>query len=96
MVTPRTRDTPKTRRAKEVQHAPRFRVLLHNDDVNDTNFVTHCLIEVLSISAPNARAIMSEAHCTGVAICTIESRPEAEHHRDRLRAFGLSSTIEAE
>lgn len=73
---------------------PDYEVLLHNDDVHDMEFVADCLMRVFRLRRPDAWAIMSEAHCTGVAICRYEPRPEAVKHRDKLRSFGLSSTAE--
>jgi len=85
-----TRAEPTT----ETRTAPRWRVLLHDDDVNDMDFVVRALQEVFAFPRADARAVMSEAHCTGVALCKIEGRPAAEKHRDGLRSFGLTSTIE--
>ena len=71
-----------------------YQVLLHNDDVNEMHDVAAWLMEVFQIAHADAWAIMSEAHCTGVALCCTEPRPDAERHRDQLRSFGLSATIE--
>ena len=71
-----------------------WRVLLHNDDVHDMEHVVRALQQVFAFALADARAVMSEAHCTGVALCKIEARPEAEKHRDALRSFGLTATVE--
>lgn len=73
---------------------PRYRVLLHNDDVNAMDYVAYCVARVFALEWADAWAIMSEAHHTGIGLCTIEPFEPAEFHRDQLRSFGLDSTIE--
>ena len=83
-----------TETVEETSFEPIYRVLLHDDDVHDMGFVADCLVRVFAIQRTDAWAIMSEAHCTGVALCCCEPRPDAERHRDKLRSYGLSATIE--
>ncbi len=96
MAARRLKTITRTRTKSETKErtSPLFRVLLHNDDVNDTEHVVRVLQQVFAFSVADARAVMSEAHCTGVALCKIESRAEAEKHRDALRSFGLTATVE--
>lgn len=89
-----TRTKPASRSETSERTAPRWRVLLHNDDVSDMELVVQALQQVFGFGTADARAVMSEAHCTGVALCKIEGRPDAEKHRDGLRSFGLTATIE--
>ena len=74
---------------------PPYRVLLHDDDVNDMAHVVRALLaSVPELSTPRATAIMLEAHLRGraeVIACPLE---RAELYRDRLRTFGLAATIE--
>lgn len=74
--------------------APRYRVLLHDDDVHDMGFVASCVSSVFALPWSDAWAVMMEAHCTGVGLCCIEAREKAEGHRDRLRSLGLTATVE--
>ena len=74
---------------------PPYRVMLHNDDVNEMLHVVRALIEsVPELTAERAAEIMVEAHTHGqaeVIRCPLE---RAELYRDRLESFGLTATIE--
>ncbi len=81
------------------QHAvqmPRYRVLLHNDDVNSMDHVIRALHRVFKFDAAVCERIMLEAHTNGVAVCMVEPLEPAELHRDQLISFSLVSTIEPE
>ena len=84
----------RTRVKDKARTSPLWRVLLHNDDVHDMDLVVGALQQVFGFALADARAVMSEAHCTGVGLCKIEARAEAERHRDGLRSFGLTVTVE--
>lgn len=74
---------------------PPWRVLLHNDDVNDMVHVVRALIRsVGSLSVERATEIMLEAHLHGVAQVIVCPKEHAEFYRERLEQFGLTSTIE--
>lgn len=73
---------------------PRFKVLLHNDDVNSMDHVTESLMRVFSLGRSWAKSIMLEAHRNGVAVCAVEPLEQAELHRDRLKSYSLTATIE--
>ena len=46
----------------ETSHYKMFKVLIHNDDVNDMVHVVRSLIEVFRFEADKAIEILSEAH----------------------------------
>jgi ATP-dependent Clp protease adaptor protein ClpS len=75
--------------------APRYRVLLHNDDFNSMEYVVQTLMKtVAGMTQPQAVNIMMEAHTNGVALvitCTLE---HAEFYCETLCNHGLTSTIE--
>jgi ATP-dependent Clp protease adaptor protein ClpS len=74
---------------------PPWRVLLHNDDVNDMAHVVLSLLRsVSSLSVERATDIMLEAHLHGVAQVIVCPREHAELYRERLEGHGLTSTIE--
>lgn len=83
----RTRDLSET--------LPPYRLLLHNDDVNDMWHVVRSLLaSVPELTPERAVDVMLEAHHVGqaqVLVCPLE---RAELYRDRLEAFGLTATIE--
>jgi ATP-dependent Clp protease adaptor protein ClpS len=75
---------------------PLYKVLLHNDDVNDMMHVTEVLIKVFKFDVPQCISIMLEAHQSGVALCKIEPHEYAELHKDQMNSLGLTATIEPE
>lgn len=77
--------------------APRYRVLLHNDDFNSMEYVVQVLMKTVpSITQPQAVSIMMEAHTNGIALVIICAQEHAEFYSETLNAHGLSSTIEPE
>jgi len=86
-----TQQKQETRR----QILPPWRVMLHNDDVNDMAHVVRALMRsVPSLSVRRATEIMLEAHLHSVAQVIICPREHAEMYRERLESQGLTSTIE--
>ena len=86
-----TRQEQQTRR----QILPPWRVMLHNDDVNDMTDVVRALMSsVPTLSVRQATQVMLEAHLHGVAQVTICPKEHAEMYRERLEQHGLTSTIE--
>ncbi|MEM6752005.1 MAG: ATP-dependent Clp protease adapter ClpS [Cyanobacteria bacterium P01_C01_bin.38] len=79
------------------KHAPRYRVLLHNDDTNAMEYVVQTLITTVpSLSQPQAVSIMMEAHTNGLALVITCAQEPAEFYSETLKNHGLSSTIEPE
>jgi len=75
--------------------APRYRVLLHNDDVNPMEHVVEALIKtVTSLTVPQAVSIMMEAHTNGIALVITCAQEHAEFYCESLKGHGLISTIE--
>ncbi|MFN9175187.1 MAG: ATP-dependent Clp protease adapter ClpS [Synechocystis sp.] len=75
--------------------APRYRVLLHNDDFNSMEHVVQTLIQtVAGLTQPQAVDIMMEAHTNGMALVITCALEHAEFYCETLRSNGLSSTIE--
>jgi ATP-dependent Clp protease adaptor protein ClpS len=82
-------------RRTQRQILPPWRVLLHNDDVNDMAHVVRALRRsVTSLTLGRATEIMLEAHLHGVAQVIVCPREHAELYRERLEQHGLTSTIE--
>lgn len=77
------------------KHAPRYRVLLHNDDYNSMEFVVEALVKtVTSLTVPQAVDIMMEAHTNGIALVITCAQEHAEFYSEQLKAYGLISSIE--
>jgi ATP-dependent Clp protease adaptor protein ClpS len=74
---------------------PPWRVVLHNDDVNEMMYVVQSLLKsVPALNTQRATEIMYEAHNQGQATVTTCPLELAELYRDRLEGFGLTATIE--
>ncbi len=77
--------------------APRYRVLLHNDDFNSMEYVVESLLQVVpSLTTPQAVDIMMQAHATGKAVVIICALEHAEFYCEGLQSRGLTSSIEPE
>jgi ATP-dependent Clp protease adaptor protein ClpS len=75
--------------------APRYRVLLHNDDFNSMEYVVQTLMQTVpSLTQPQAVSIMMQAHTAGVALVITCAQEHAEFYCECLCNHGLSSTIE--
>ena len=75
--------------------APRYRVLLHNDDFNSMEYVVQTLMTTVpSLTQPQAVDIMMEAHTNGTALVITCAQEHAEFYCETLKSHGLMSTIE--
>lgn len=75
--------------------APRYRVLLHNDDFNSMEYVVQTLMKtVAGMTQPQAVNIMMEAHTNGIALVITCALEHAEFYSETLNNHGLTSTIE--
>jgi ATP-dependent Clp protease adaptor protein ClpS len=75
--------------------APRYRVLLHNDDFNSMEYVVGVILSTVpSLTQPQAVDIMMEAHTNGLALVITCALEHAEFYSETLKMHGLSSTIE--
>ena len=83
-------------RAKNAPAAPLppWKVLLHNDDINDARYVVRTLMKLVHMNFPNATDVMITAHTRGVATVTLTHKERAELYRDQFRSQGLTATIE--
>src|SRR6266705_6509162 len=74
---------------------PPYRVVLHNDDYNEMNYVVFVLLHSINnLSQPEAEHIMLMAHLTGSATAAICPKETAEFYQERLMSYGLTATIE--
>lgn len=75
--------------------APRYRVLLHNDDFNPMEHVVQVLLSTVpNLTQPQAVDIMMEAHTNGIALVITCAQEHAEFYCETLKSHGLTSTIE--
>lgn len=73
---------------------PQYRVLLHNDDINDMIFVASAIVELARIPRGEAIDRMLEAHRDGLALLLTTHREHAELLEDQFQSKGLVVTIE--
>jgi ATP-dependent Clp protease adaptor protein ClpS len=92
-VSVETIEKPSTSTVRKI--APRYRVLLHNDDHNPMEYVVQVLMKTVpSLTQPQAVDIMMEAHTNGLALVITCAQEHAEFYCETLKAHGLMSTIE--
>jgi ATP-dependent Clp protease adaptor protein ClpS len=85
------------KRSTSRQLAPKYRVLLHNDDFNGMEYVTQVLMTTIpQMNEPKAISIMMEAHNNGMALVIICEQEHAEFYCETLQSHGLISSIEPE
>lgn len=73
---------------------PQFRVLLHNDDVNEMLFVVGTVMELAALPKEKAILVALEADSTGVALVLVTHKERAELFQDQFTSKGLTVTIE--
>jgi len=80
--------------------APRYKVLLWNDDVTTEEFVVDLLVSIFRKDLDEATRLMREVDSTGAAVVVITSLERGElyvdqvHSLARPRGFPLVATLE--
>ena len=80
----------------EAEEMPPWKVLLHNDDVNDMGYVVDTIVELTPLNQTTAIERMLEAHQTGVALLLSTHKERAELYRDQFASKKLTVTIESD
>lgn len=101
MDTPNTQSSAATKAqpapaTPPVDSLPPFKVLLHNDDVNDQLHVVESLVQVTPLTTRDAFRVMTEAHAKGLSLVMTTHRERAELYAERLQSKGLTATVEAD
>jgi len=73
---------------------PPYRVLLHNDDINDMVDVVNTITELTPHGREKAVEIMLRAHMSGRSLLLVTHKERAELYRDQFRCRKLTVTIE--
>ncbi len=73
---------------------PPYKVLLHNDDVNDMLFVVEKVVELTPLTIEEAIERMLEAHDAGVALLLVTHRERAELYCEQFATYELTTSIE--
>ena len=80
----------------EVEDLPPWKVLLHNDDVNDMGHVVDTIVQLTPLNQTTAIERMLEAHQAGVALLLSTHKERAELYRDQFASKKLTVTIESD
>ena len=91
----KTKRAPKKSPAKKPpQPLPPWKVLLHNDDKNDFDFVIDTIVALTPLNEQDASRRTLEAHQSGVALLLTTHKERAELYREQFQSKGLTVTIE--
>lgn len=73
---------------------PPWKVLLHNDDKNEIEFVVRAMIELAALKVQQATMVALEAHKTGVGLVCTTHQERAELYKEQFASKGLTVTVE--
>jgi ATP-dependent Clp protease adaptor protein ClpS len=90
-ATTRPSSTPST----SVTKLPPWKVVLHNDAVNEMEHVVESLCRFARLSVPAATRCTMEAHKKGLSMVLATHREHAELVAEQLTSLSLCVTIEA-
>lgn len=77
-----------------VDQLPPWKVLLHNDDVNEVEYVVRTVMELTRLNEQAAIMVTIEAHKTGLALLLATHREHAELLHEQFMSKRLTVTIE--
>jgi ATP-dependent Clp protease adaptor protein ClpS len=84
----------KTRTKPKTQIPPPYKVILHNDDVNEMGYVVETIVNLTPLKAEEAIEKMLEAHRTGTTVLLVCHRERAELYEEQFHSCRLMVTIE--
>ena len=73
---------------------PPFRVILHNDDVNDVVDVVRTIVMLTPLNPREAVRRMWEAHRSGMSLLLVTHKERAELYVEQFQSRNLVVTIE--
>lgn len=73
---------------------PPYKVLLHNDDVNDFDYVVKSVVSLTHLQTEDAVLRTIEAHETGVSLLLVTHKERAELYQEQFQSMKLTTTIE--
>jgi ATP-dependent Clp protease adaptor protein ClpS len=90
----KTEQAPTEKTSKpEQKQPPMWNVVLHNDSVNDFEYVIQTLITVTRLDPMAAIDRTKEAHVKGMAVVVTCLKEHAEFKRDQLQSKRLTASI---
>ena len=95
LTQPQLQVAPEELKRLRAKLLPPYRVVLHNDDYNEMDYVIFVLLHSINhLSPAEAEQIMLTAHLKGSAIVVVCPKETAEFYQERLLSYGLTATIE--
>jgi ATP-dependent Clp protease adaptor protein ClpS len=79
---------------RRVDRLPPFKVLLHNDDVNEATSVVRTIVELTPLGRVQAVSAMIEAHTKGISLLLVTHKERAELYQEQFTSKRLTVTIE--
>lgn len=89
-----TTTTPSTKPAPITDSLPRWKVILHNDNVNVAEFVVAKVQEITRMSEHNALEKVLEAHERGKVLLLVTHKEKAELIVERFEGHKITVTME--
>jgi ATP-dependent Clp protease adaptor protein ClpS len=78
----------------KLDQLPPFKVLLHNDDVNEMGYVVRTLMELTPLDKGRSTEVTLEADSRGVALVLVTHKERAELYEQQFKSKMLTVTIE--
>ncbi len=75
---------------------PMYKVLLHNDPVNQAEFILEKVMEIVHLEEIDAIEKVKEAHTTSVALLLVTTLERAEFICEQFKTFKITVTCEKE
>ncbi len=89
-----TSTATKTRNQPRTRQLPPYKVLLHNDDVNEINYVVRTVMELTHLGRIEAAARVNEADQRGLSLLLVTHKERAELYVEQFACKNLTVTIE--
>ena len=84
----------KSPQAPPPKQLPPFKVILHNDDVNDTEHVVETIVMLTPLKEPEATTRMKEADKKGQSLLLTTHKERAELYQQQFASRNLTVTVE--
>jgi ATP-dependent Clp protease adaptor protein ClpS len=73
---------------------PRWKVIVHNDDINTFDHVIKTFMEIVKLEPEDAVKHTMEVHNDGLSVVTVSHKEKAEFLQEQLTSKSLTVTIE--
>ena len=84
-------DNPSTPKVKQL---PPWKVILHNDSVNEIDYVVKKIIEITHLEQEMAIKKAKEAHDDGKSILVFAHKEKAELYVDQFKSYKIQTSME--